>query len=237
MDNDKIIKYVAIAFGAYVVYVYVTQGSLTNLFAPLENLFGTAAAAGPITTVTTPSGTVISAPTLGFSIVSTPIPTINNGIQATVNIGGQTLLLSVIPGSSSVWDSNGTDISQSLQAEGVNTTALIQAMQAAYSNVPVPPPAPPQQQTAPPSVPLQVLAPSTAEQNRLNASNAQQLQNQLASLQTQYRNAVDQGVKNAIMQQVNLINQQLATLGYTTGALSGMTWMGMPVPLDRGWIN
>jgi hypothetical protein len=227
MESKEVIKYVAIAAGVYVVYVYVRDGNLNNLFTPLTSLFSGTASTAP--TVTSPAGVQVPV-ALGFTLLSAPVPDVNNSLKAMVHFAnGQTIQLNVIPGQTSIWDPTGADVSQVLAGEGVDTAALINALVSAYQPAAV-------QVSLPPTTPTGVGPTQTA----VDPTAATQLRTYLAALQTQYNATQNPMVQAALQPQIDAVKAQMASLGISgLGDLGAgqASWMGIPVPRDKGWIN
>ncbi len=100
-------------------------------WAAANNWFGLLGTTTGATTTSTAAIPTTTAPT-SVTLVSTVVPTSNNALQASFNIGGTVAVIAVIPGGDA-YNTSGVDITANLAAVGVTPAQLYALMQAAYA--------------------------------------------------------------------------------------------------------
>jgi hypothetical protein len=150
MNQKDLIKWGVIALGAYLVWKYVQDHG------GIEGLLGTTVSAHPTTTGTHPAvtappttgtGTGTNAPPPAPPATPPPpqtippaaplldmtglvvIPDVNESFTGTVKINGIPVRLSIITADGRIFDSSGTEITDSLTARGIDVVALRTAFQ------------------------------------------------------------------------------------------------------------
>ncbi len=154
MNQKDLIKYALIALGAYLIYEYIQKNG------GISGIFGTTAAAGTGPVVPPPGISMPNASAIGPAVshgtplttpITTPPPTpappvldmtgltvvpdINDSLTGTVKLNGVPTRLSIITASGAIYDSNGQEITSTLQSEGVDIVALRTAFANAGSGV------------------------------------------------------------------------------------------------------
>jgi hypothetical protein len=154
MNSKDLLKYALIAVGAYLIYEYLQKnGGISGLFGSTASAGTTPCGAGftlnaagqciaiPATTgggSTTGSGantggggTTTNTPTPPVLDMTglTVTPDINDSLTGVVKINGVPTKLSIITASGAIYDSTGTDVTASLQGQGIDIVALRTAFQ------------------------------------------------------------------------------------------------------------
>lgn len=122
--------YLAQWFGSSFAPALPTTTPVTTT--PITTPVSTPVTTSSTSTTTSSSGTP---PPPGITLVSPVTAVANNGLQASVLIGGQSapMTIAVIPSQGQAYNTSGQGINNQLIALGVSVTHLIQLMQSAYS--------------------------------------------------------------------------------------------------------
>ncbi len=147
MNQKDLIKYALIAIGAYLIYEYIQKNG------GLSGIFGTTAAAGTTGTLTaaqiaaanaaaaaaaanTGGGAPPAKPPVLDMTGLTVVPDVNDSLTGVVKINGVPTKLSIITASGEIYDSTGSDVTSTLQGEGIDVVGLRTAFQNAAPTQP-----------------------------------------------------------------------------------------------------
>ncbi len=150
MNQKDLIKYALIAIGAYLIYEYIQKNG------GLSGIFGTTAAAGtgpkpcgagqvlnaagqciaaPVdmgsgtgTGTGAGGGTAPKPPVLDMTGL-TVVPDVNDSLSGVVKINGIPTKLSIITASGQIYDATGSEVTATLQGQGIDVVAIRTAFQ------------------------------------------------------------------------------------------------------------
>jgi hypothetical protein len=149
MNQKDLIKYALIALGVYLIYEYLQKnGGLAAVFGttvgpspvvpvpgistPIASTIGTTPAQP--TATSTPAAPAPAPPVLDMTGL-TVTPDVNDSLTGTVKLNGVPTRLSIITATGQIYDSTGTEITSTLQSEGVDIVGIRTAFANAGSGI------------------------------------------------------------------------------------------------------